>query len=456
MERSILPERPSPFLTTMLARMTAATEALHTWAIAAPRTLAELEQQALVAAQGLGNALLTGVCEVLAATTAVPAAVPPQPCACGHSVTAMHRRRAQVTTVLGPIVITRAYYSCPHCHHGHAPLDRQLGYCAGSTSAGLDEVLALLGATADSFEAASTRLARLTLVQVCPNLARAATETLGQVLQAVEQETVAAAWGPGTLPTAVAQPPRLCLSMDGVLVHTEDGWRDYKLGSVFTTATRPAKNHPGQEEVYAQNVSYLGDVTEAATFGQHRWCEAARRGVLTAQEVVIVADGAHWIWDLAAEHFAGATQIVDWYHASHYVWQAAHVVYGAGTPRAKRWAKRRLAELWAGQIAKVLTALRRHRQRGSAVEDALTYYTNHQHRMAYADYRARGLPIGSGTMESGCKQVVTARLKQAGMIWSLAGARAVAAVRTWLKSDRWHEAIARRPVPQRTYQRQAA
>ena len=456
MERSTPTERPSPFLRTMLARMTATTEALHTWATAAPRTLAEVEQQALVAAQGLGNALLTGVCEVLAATTAGDAAARPQSCTCGHPVLAMHQRRAQVTTVLGPIVITRAYYSCPHCHHGHAPLDGQLGYCAGSTSAGLAEVLALLGATADSFDAASTLLKRLTLVQVCPNLARAATETLGQVLQAVEQATVAAAWGAGTLPTAVAEPSRLCLSMDGVLVHTEEGWREDKLGSVFTTATRPSTTHPGQEEVYAQNVSYIGDVTEAATFGQHLWCEAARRGVLTAQEVVVIADGAHWIGDLAAEHFAGATQIVDWYHATPYLWQAAHAVYGEGTPLAKRWAKRRLAELWAGQVPTVLAALRRHQQRGPAVEDALTYYTNHQHRMAYAEYRARGLPIGSGTMESGCKQVITARLKQAGMIWSLAGARQVAAVRTWLKSDRWHEAMARRPVPHRTYQRQAA
>ena len=232
---------------------------------------------------------------------------------------------------------------------------------------GWTKLLALLGATADSFEAASTLLERLTLVHVCPNLARAATETLGQALQAAEQQAVTAAWGPGTLPTAVATPPRLCLSMDGVLVHTEEGWREYKLGSVYTTATRPSTTHPGQEEVYAQDVSYVGDVTDAATFGQRLWCEAARRGVLTAQEVVIVADGAHWIWDLAAEHFAGATQIVDWYHATHYVWQAAHAVYGEGTPLAKRWAKRRLAELWAGQVPKVLAALRRHQERGAAV-----------------------------------------------------------------------------------------
>ncbi len=437
----------------MVAQMTATAAALQAWAIAAPRTLAEVEQQTVVAAQGLGNALLAGVCEVLAATTV---GTTPPPCACGHPVTAMHQRPAQVTTLLGPIVITRAYSSCPNCHQGHAPLDRQLGYRAGSTSAGLDELLALLGATADSFEAAKypARAADARL-QVCPNLARAATETLGQVLQATEQQTVAAAWGPGTLPTAVAEPPRLCLSMDGVLVHTEAGWREYKLGCVFTTATRLSTTHPGREEVYARGVSYVGDVTDAATFGQHLWCEAARRGVLTAQEVVIVADGAHWIWDLAAEHFAEATQIVDWYHAIHYLWQAAHAVYGEGPPLAKHWAKRRLTELWAGQVPKVLAALRRHQHGGTAVEAALTYYTHHQHRMAYAEYRARGLPIGSGTMESGCKQIITARLKQAGMIWSLAGARAVATVRTWLKRGRWHEAMALRPPPQRTYHRHA-
>ena len=73
--------------------------------------------------------------------------------------------------------------------------------------------------------------------------------------------------------------------------------------------------------------------------------------------------------------------------------------------------------------------------------------------MDYAAYRARGLHIGSGSVENACKQVVTARLKQAGMIGSADGAAAVATVRAWLKSDRWAEALAVRPVRQRTYLR---
>jgi hypothetical protein len=422
------------------------------WVLTSPRTLAEIEQHTLATVKEVGQQMLAGVCQGAAAGAPTP---PTTRCACGHQAAYQRQRSAQVRTVLGPISIQRAYYHCTACHQGLAPLDRHLGYCAGSTSAGLDEVLALLGATADSFASASALLEKLTLVHICPNVVRAVTETLGQVLQAEEQAVVQAAWAQGTVPPASATPTQLYISMDGVLVHTEAQWREYKLGSVYTTTTRPSTTHPGRDDVCAQEISYVGDVAEAADFGQLLWCEAARRGVCTAQEVVVLADGAHWIWHLADEHFPEATQIVDWYHASHYVWQAAHAIYGEGTPLAKRWATRRLAELWAGQVPKVLRALGKAPQR-AAVQEASTYYTYHQQRMCYADYRARGLQIGSGTMESGCKQIATARLKQAGMIWSLAGVRAVAAVRTWLKSDRWAEAMTLRPLRQRTYQRLAA
>ncbi|HEX5505335.1 MAG TPA: ISKra4 family transposase [Thermomicrobiales bacterium] len=425
---------------------------LSAWAVSGARTLGDVERQTLALVKEFGQQLLAGVCAVVAAGE--PARE--RPCPCGGTARYIRHRPAQVLTVLGAVSITRAYYHCARCRGGHAPLDQRLGYRAGSTSAGLEEILALLGATAGSFEEAVGLLDKLTLVRVCPNLARDATERLGQALQGAEQQAVAAAWERGVLPPAGAAPPRLYLSMDGVLVQTSDGWREYKLGAVYTTVTRPSRRHPGQDEIHAREFSFVGDVADAATFGQLLWCEAARRGVLDAGEVVVVADGAHWIWDLVAEHFPAATQIVDWYHASQYVWAVAHAVYGEGTPRARRWAKRRLADLWAGRVEQVLKACAAHRQRGQAVEEALTYYTNHRHRMRYAEYRARGLQVGSGSIESGCKQVIAARLKQAGMRWSLDGARTVAAVRTWVKSGRWHEAMALRPPRRRTYQRQAA
>ena len=452
MEHSTVAEVTQGFIRLMTERAAALASELSQWAISEAHTLGEVEQQTLAAVKEFGQTLLTGVCAVLAADEPALAT----PCRCGQPARYLRHRAVQVLTVLGPISITRPYYHCAPCRQGQAPLDQQLGYCAGSTSAGLDELLALLGATADSFEEAMTLLDKLTLVHVCPNVVRAATERFGQVLQAVEQQTVAAAWTSGTIPLAVAAPPQLYLSLDGVLVHTQEGWRGYQLGAVYTTVTRPSAKRPGAVELHAQELSFVGDMTDAATFGQLLWCEAARRGALTATEVVVLADGAHWIWNLVAEHFPDATQIVDWYHASHYVWSVAHTIYGEGTPLARRWAKRRLDDLWDGQVDKVRTAFAAHQHRGKVVQEAITYYTNNHQRMRYDEYRARGLQIGSGSIESGCKQVITARLKQAGMIWSVAGARAVAAVRTWAKSGRWHEAIALCPPRQRAYQRKVA
>jgi hypothetical protein len=172
--------------------------------------------------------------------------------------------------------------------------------------------------------------------------------------------------------------------------------------------------------------------------------------------VVVIGDGAHWIWNIAERHFPRATQIVDWYHASTYLWNAASAIWGEASLARGAWAKAQLDLLWEGKVDEVLGELERWCERGEAVEAALSYYTEHQTRMDYASYRARGLQIGSGSAESACKQLVSARLKQAGMIWNADGAEAVAVVRAWLKSERWDEAIALRGVRRRSYRRKQA
>jgi hypothetical protein len=196
--------------------------------------------------------------------------------------------------------------------------------------------------------------------------------------------------------------------------------------------------------------SYTASLAEAAPFGWQLCAEALRRGVQVADEVIVIGDGAHWIWNLAEQHFPGATQIVDWYHASQYVWNAATCLHSQGSAARERWAKEQLDALWQGHLDDVLAALQPHAGDGGAVDAAISYYTTQRSRLDYPTYRARGLQIGSGTIESCCKQLVSTRLKQAGMIWSEAGAEAVVAVRAWLKSERWSEAMRMRPVPRRS------
>ena len=147
---------------------------------------------------------------------------------------------------------------------------------------------------------------------------------------------------------------------------------------------------------------------------------------------------------------------MDWYHASSYLWNAASAIWGQAEAERASWAHAQLDLLWESKVGEVLLELEQWHERGEAVEAALSYYREHQSRMDYASYRARGMQIGSGSAESACKQLISARLKQAGMIWDAQGAEAVAAVRAWLKSERWEEAVALRGVPQRGYRRKQA
>ena len=438
-------------VTTMSERMATITRTLGTWLQEAPHDLQELEQHVLRIVKELGATLVAGLCSLL--TPAQPART--VPCPCGHAAAYQRQRPATVTTILGPMTVARPYYLCATCGHGQHPLDAALDLCAGSRSAGLDELLALLGATQDSFADASAVLERLTLVHVSPNAARDATEALGSVLLAEQTQHARAAQAGQARPAADAPPPqRLYITMDGVLAHLhERGWSEIKVGCCYQTRARPDRKRPEQLEIRAHSLSYVTALAEAEVFGWHLWQEAARRGVLDATEVVVVGDGAHWIWNLADTHFPGATQIVDWYHASEYIWGAASAIWGESHPQREAWAHQHLDALWAGKVDAVVVELEQHRSCGAGVDEALSYYTTHRKRMDYATYRARGLQIGSGSVESGCKQLVSARLKQAGMIWEAPGAAAVATVRAWLKSERWAEAMALRPARGRGYQR---
>jgi hypothetical protein len=439
-------------VTTISERTATLTRTLATWMQAEPHCLAEVEQHVLRLFKQLAADLLAALCSL--------AAPPHQPrtiaCPCGHLAYYQRQRKAQVTTLFGPLSLLRAYYLCRSCGHGQHPLDTQLQLCAGSRTPALDELLALLGATQDSFAQAAQVLERLTLLHISPNSVRDATEQLGAVLiteQADPEHDTTPQSEPPRLPQSA--PQRLYITMDGVFAHLHQrGWSEFKVGCCYLTHSRAKPKQPECVQIRAHSSSYVTSLAEAHSFGWQLWEEAVSRGALEAQEVVVLGDGSHWIWNIAETHFPGATQIVDWYHASSYIWEAASALWGESSVKRGEWAKQQLDALWQGKVEQVLEELRRRQTGAEAVEAALSYYTTHQSRMDYAEYRARGMQIGSGSAESACKQLISARLKQAGMIWEADGAEAVAVVRAWLKSERWEEAIRLRPVRTRSYRRQ--
>jgi hypothetical protein len=419
------------------------------------RTLAWFEEQVMRGLKESGQMLLAGLCELSVERYAATEIK----CACGKVATYQRKREGKTQTLFGEVVVKRAYYLCGDCRHGQHPLDQQWEFCAGGVSSGLYELMALMGAEF-VFEEAASLLEKLTLVHVSPNRCRKAAETLGALVATDEEKSLFAAWDAKAPQVPALHEPiagDLYISMDGVTVHIDgQGWKNQWLGVIYTTKASLSDKRPDVLEVRTQHASFYADLGDIKCFGDHRWVEAQRRGMAQAQRLIVLGDGAHWIWNLADEHFPAAIQILDWDHASAYVWQAAHALYGESTDLAKHWAKQHLDLLWEGQVATVIAHLQATSSQKAAVQEVLTYFRNHQQRMRYDLYRADGLQIGAGTIESGGKHVISARLKQAGMIWSPYGARSVAKLRTRLKSRRWPQTIALHAYSPRAYFRHAA
>jgi hypothetical protein len=123
-----------------------------------------------------------------------------------------------------------------------------------------------------------------------------------------------------------------------VLAHLhERGWSELKVGCCYPTGSRVDRKRPERLAIRAERASYVCALEEASSFGWRLWQEALRRGVLSSDEVVVLGDGAHWIWNIAERHFPRATQIVDWYHASEYIWHAASAIWGERSPERGLW-----------------------------------------------------------------------------------------------------------------------
>jgi len=147
----------------------------------------------------------------------------------------------------------------------------------------------------------------------------------------------------------------------------------------------------------------------------------------------VLGDGARWIWTAAAEQFGTRTEIVDWYHASEHVWTVARAVFGAGTTAAADWVAVSLAGLWSTGAGAVLARLRElvplTDEARQVVATERGYFHRNRPRMRYPEFRAQGLPIGSGAVESAAKHLVQQRMKRPGCRWSGAGGQAMVVLR---------------------------
>ena len=368
-----------------------------------------------------------------------------RPCGCGQHAHYRELRTKSVLTVVGQVEVSRPYYLCPHCHNGQFPADVELDIEKTEFSPGVRRMQAVVGQHS-SFDHGRQQMKLLADLEVTTKAVERTAEAIGESIAAREQQEIQRAMQLD-LPIIVGEPiPTLYVQMDGTGVPTvpketvgrkgkTDGQpahtREAKLGCVFTQATWDEEGYPIRDP---DSTTYTGAIETAEQFGKRIYLEAWNRGWSRAEKKVVMGDGAEWIWNLADQHFPGAIQIVDLYHARQHLWELARKLYPNDQVAQKAWMKfhqKRLLD--KGKIEELVASLRSIESTNAEVLDKIrteaNYFETNAPRMRYPKFRRPHLFVGSGVIESGCKTVIGSRLKQSGMFWTVRGANAIIALR---------------------------
>lgn len=350
---------------------------------------------------------------------------------CGKWQQYKGERTREVVFDCGTVTVVRAYYVCPECGRTSYPLDEQLGLVEGKEQGRLREKLALLAVVVPYHQAP----------QVCQPL-------LGKEYHAMTLRRVAlreaahltASGHHHTLPPR--EKDQLYLEVDGHLCPTREpkdgpddqGYREAKAVLAFS-GHDVAEVSKERHEILHKILQ--AQITDSAAF-RSIFAEVYHhaRGERAA-EVIVLADGARWIWNMVEDLLPHAVQILDFSHAKEYLWDAAKIIYGEGSAFVPPWVKEREALLLDDQVHQVLTHLRAFLDLRPALAPIVHYFEQNQARMRYGTYRQKGYFIGSGAIESAGKQLAAGRIKGPGMRWNVTEVNALLKLRCVFLEQSW-------------------
>lgn len=356
-------------------------------------------------------------------------------CDCGGTLRFRQHQPWEVHTVLPgrDVRIAAQYGQCERCHRGRVPVLAEMRVDEKGFTEGLQELALLAGVMEPYAEARDVLLGRFAGVAVSAEKIERLVEREGQRAERTLRETPAEESG---VKGGTASGP-CYVGIDGGMIFVEGRWQEAKLGCIYQARDRVELSPTRTELIARQVVAIRG---EPAALGALLWPRAKAVGIDERCEVVVVGDGAPWIWNLAAEHFPRRVEILDWYHAKEHVSATARILYGEGTERTAQWRKEQLDRLWDDRVDEVIAGLRflgAHQRRAikrEAVADLKRYLTTNRDRMRYRTFREAGYQIGSGAAESAIGHVVQQRMKRAGMRWEAPGADAILALRSVYRS----------------------
>jgi hypothetical protein len=365
----------------------------------------------------------------------------------GAVLTYVGKRKKTFVTVVGDITLQRAYYTDGN-GRGYFPRDRNLGFGKDCLSAGVKR---MIGHTAGvlSFKESSLMIKNLAALHVGSKQVERAGEALGQEIvnteksQVVEGTPCSTTMYVGIDGTGCPMRKEETEGRKGKQPDGSARTREVKLAVVFSADSRDSNGKPVRD---AGSVSYNAAIESAATgdldeslseFAQRVDREVSRRGFHKAKRQVIIGDGAKWIWNIADEQFPGAIQIIDLFHAKGTISNAAKAIFGTENEFGVQWAKTCRDELEAGKLDIIIGKLKAFTKTSREARQCREYLIKNRARLNYPRFRKLGLSTSSGIVESGCKHVIGARVKQSGMHWTVRGANDIIALRCFKLSDRF-------------------
>lgn len=441
------------------------------------RTALDDETQAIAAVMRLAAPVIEGRLQKrLDALDAAQHAAAKCPTCSGRAHSVGKRGRGW-KSLAGRVELSRRMVECAPCEWQFSPAQRQMMLGDGDFTPRMEEVCTLL-ATTVPHEMAVKIVGQLTGATVSEYGVQQMVERRGKALEVLlharadELRPYNVAGLPRELPTRQATPPNVAyLEIDGVIPMTREELTGKELGQADKARQRRAKTaHArggrgkrfrlvGREVknavLYSDDacatespsrgclldkryVSHLGD---SKTFAGLVWVALRERGYDRAGKLVLLSDGADWIRSLAEWLPVPVKLILDLFHVKHRIWEVANSLFGEHTDKGRVWAHAQCARVEDGRAAGVIQALRfvkpARAETKKLVAELATYLRGNLDRMDYPAYRAAGLRVGSGAVESANYHVTGARLKLQGMRWSEAGAREMALLRADLFNGQW-------------------
>jgi len=374
-------------------------------------------------------------------------------CSCGKKLIKVKKdSQNNILSMFGYIPIVRDILHCRRCHKGYGVIDRLIEINEKHRiTKDMTEVITYVAQLVPSFERASEVLKKLLYLDVSSTQIQIVSEEVGKkVFEKEMYEAKEAYEKPEEAAPQELKKDRkegvLYIFIDGSQVNTrvEDikgsTWHEMKLGLVFSDRDVIRRADGSSIIMKKEYVSYFGSVTE---FKKVLFAAAARAGYGKFKEIVVIGDGAQWIWNMCEEIFPDAVTILDFYHLSENVHDYSKAIYPDDEIKRKRWVKEVLEKVSADKVDEAIEIVEKAEVKiiSDMTVNLPVYMKNNRERIRYKTYKENDYYIGSGPIESGNKVVIQQRMKQSGMRWSIEGGQYIAALRAKHESNKWDDVI---------------